>query len=131
MGLDLSPSIEVRVWDTTADTRYMVLPVRPPETHGWSAERLAEIVTQESMIGTRPIGKHRDAPLKLIRSAEDTAWTVCAIWAASRASAPIKYEPDHQHHHEEWELRICGSKRRSITWTNTGTRSSAWTRATI
>ena len=32
MGLDLPPEIEIRVWDTTADTRYMVLPVQPPET---------------------------------------------------------------------------------------------------
>jgi nitrile hydratase len=39
------------VWDTTADTRYMVLPERPLETAGWSEERLAEIVTRDSMIG--------------------------------------------------------------------------------
>jgi nitrile hydratase len=52
MGLDLPASTEIRVWDTTADTRYMVLPVQPASTHGWSAEKLADIVTQESMIGT-------------------------------------------------------------------------------
>ena len=51
MGLDLTPDIEVRVWDTTADTRYMVLPEQPPRTVGWSEERLAEIVTRDSMIG--------------------------------------------------------------------------------
>lgn len=51
MGLDLPPEIEIRVWDTTADTRYMVLPVRPPETEGWSEEELAKIVTKDSMIG--------------------------------------------------------------------------------
>ena len=51
MGLDLAPDIEIRVWDTTADTRYMVLPVQPPHTLGWSAEKLAEIVTQDVMIG--------------------------------------------------------------------------------
>ena len=34
MGLELPPEIEIRVWDTTADTRYMVLPVQPPETRG-------------------------------------------------------------------------------------------------
>jgi nitrile hydratase subunit alpha len=51
MGLDLAPEIEIRVWDTTADTRYMVLPVQPPHTVGWSAQKLAEIVTQDSMIG--------------------------------------------------------------------------------
>ena len=51
MGLDLPPEVEIRVWDTTADTRYMVLPVRPAETVGWSEERLAGIVTRDGMIG--------------------------------------------------------------------------------
>ncbi len=51
MGLDLPPDIEIRVWDTTADTRYMVLPVQPAHTLGWSVEKLAGIVTQDSMIG--------------------------------------------------------------------------------
>jgi len=51
MGLDLPAEIEVRVWDTTADTRYMVLPARPPHTEGWSEERLAAIVTRDSLIG--------------------------------------------------------------------------------
>ena len=51
MGLDLPPDVEIRVWDTTADTRYMVLPVQPPHTVGWPVEKLAAIVTQDSMIG--------------------------------------------------------------------------------
>ena len=51
MGLDLPPEVEIRVWDTTADTRYMVLPEQPPETIGWSEEKLAGIVTKDSMIG--------------------------------------------------------------------------------
>ena len=51
MGLDLAPDVEIRVWDTTADTRYMVLPDRPAGTEGWSEERLAELVTRDSMIG--------------------------------------------------------------------------------
>jgi len=51
MGLDLAPDVEIRVWDTTADTRYMVLPERPARTAGWSEWRLAAIVTKDSMIG--------------------------------------------------------------------------------
>jgi nitrile hydratase len=51
MGLDLAPEIEIRVWDTTADTRYMVLPVQPAHTIGWSEDKLAAIVSKESMIG--------------------------------------------------------------------------------
>ena len=51
MGLDLPAEIEIRVWDTTADTRYMVLPARPPDTEGWSEAQLAAIVTRDSLIG--------------------------------------------------------------------------------
>ena len=51
MGLDLSPAVEIRVWDTTADTRYMVLPMQPQETVGWPEEKLVNIVTRDSLIG--------------------------------------------------------------------------------
>lgn len=51
MGLELPAEMEIRVWDTTADTRYMVLPVQPAQTVGWSEEKLATIVTKDSMIG--------------------------------------------------------------------------------
>ncbi len=51
MGLDLPPSIDIRVWDTTADTRYMVLPVRPAGTDDWAEEKLAGLVTKDAMIG--------------------------------------------------------------------------------
>ncbi|HTS24103.1 MAG TPA: nitrile hydratase subunit alpha [Casimicrobiaceae bacterium] len=51
MGLELPREVEVRVWDTTADTRYMVLPERPPETAGWPEDRLADIVTRDGLIG--------------------------------------------------------------------------------
>ena len=51
MGLDLPTEMEVRVWDTTADTRYMVLPEQPPHTLGWAEDKLAALVTQDAMIG--------------------------------------------------------------------------------
>jgi nitrile hydratase len=51
MGLDLPAEVEIRVWDTTADTRYLVLPVQPPETIGSSEEKLAGIVTRDGLIG--------------------------------------------------------------------------------
>ena len=51
MGLDLPAEVEVRVWDTTADTRYIVIPEQPPHSQGWSEERLASVVTRDSMIG--------------------------------------------------------------------------------
>jgi nitrile hydratase len=51
LGLDLPADVEIRVWDTTADTRYMVLPERPPHTAGWPEEKLAGIVTRDGLIG--------------------------------------------------------------------------------
>ena len=51
MGLDLPAEVEVRVWDTTADTRYLVLPEQPRHTLGWSEDQLAQIVTRDSLIG--------------------------------------------------------------------------------
>jgi len=51
MGLDLPADIELRVWDTTADTRYLVLPTQPAETIGWSEERLAGLVSRDALIG--------------------------------------------------------------------------------
>jgi nitrile hydratase len=51
MGLELPASVSIRVWDTTAETRYLVLPLRPAGTEGWSEEQLAAIVTREAMIG--------------------------------------------------------------------------------
>lgn len=51
MGTDLPADVEVRVWDTSAETRYMVLPVRPEGTEGWTEEQLASIVTKDCLIG--------------------------------------------------------------------------------
>jgi hypothetical protein len=51
-GVTLPSETEIRVWDSTAETRFMVLPQRPPGTEGWSEERLASLVTRDSMIGT-------------------------------------------------------------------------------
>jgi nitrile hydratase subunit alpha len=51
-GVTLPQTTEIRVWDSTAETRYLVLPMRPPGTAGLSADELAALVTRDSMIGT-------------------------------------------------------------------------------
>jgi nitrile hydratase len=51
-GVKLPPETEIRVWDSTAETRFIVLPMRPAGTDGWREDKLAEIVTRDSMIGT-------------------------------------------------------------------------------
>lgn len=56
-GVTLPAETEIRVWDSTAELRYLVLPMRPTGTDGWSEERLAALVTRDSMIGTGlPLG---------------------------------------------------------------------------
>ena len=52
-GTELGDDVEVRVWDSTSETRYLVLPERPPQTEGWSEEALGELVTRNSMIGVQ------------------------------------------------------------------------------
>jgi nitrile hydratase subunit alpha len=51
-GVSLPTGTEIRVWDSTAETRFLVLPMRPTGTDGWSEEELANLVTRDSMIGT-------------------------------------------------------------------------------
>ena len=51
-GITLPAGTDIRVWDSTAETRFIVLPMRPAGTEGWSEDRLAALVTRDSMIGT-------------------------------------------------------------------------------
>lgn len=51
-GVSLPEGQRIRVWDSTAETRFLVIPMRPAGTEGWSAEKLASIVSRDSMIGT-------------------------------------------------------------------------------
>jgi len=54
-GTPVADDVEVRVWDSTAEIRYLVLPQRPPETEGLDEAALAALVTRDGMIGTRPL----------------------------------------------------------------------------
>jgi len=50
-GLEIAPEREIRVWDSSAEMRYMVLPMRPPGTEEWSAEQLLPLITRDCLIG--------------------------------------------------------------------------------
>ena len=65
-GTTLAPDVDVRVWDSTSEMRYLVIPERPAGTDGWSAEQLEQLVTRNSMIG---VEKAR-SPEKLKGAAE-------------------------------------------------------------
>ncbi|MEP1030960.1 MAG: nitrile hydratase subunit alpha [Alphaproteobacteria bacterium] len=50
-GTTLAPDVDVRVWDSTSEMRYLVIPERPAGTDGWTAEQLEQLITRNSMIG--------------------------------------------------------------------------------
>jgi nitrile hydratase len=60
-GVDLPDSVRVDVWDSTAEIRYLVIPMRPAGTEGWSEEKLAGLITRDSMIGAG-LAKRPEAP---------------------------------------------------------------------
>jgi nitrile hydratase len=51
-GVELPADTDIRIWDSTAEMRYLVIPLRPEGTEGWSEDELARLVTRDSMIGT-------------------------------------------------------------------------------
>jgi nitrile hydratase len=51
MGCPIDDGVEIRVWDSSAEVRYLVLPIRPEGTEGMNEDELAAIVTRDSMIG--------------------------------------------------------------------------------
>ena len=61
-GVTLPQKTRIRVWDSTAETRFLVLPQRPAGTEGWPEERLASLVSRDSMIGTGLAGESKDKP---------------------------------------------------------------------
>jgi nitrile hydratase subunit alpha len=61
-GVTLPGDKEIRVWDSTAEIRYLVVPQRPAGTDGWSEEQLATLVTRDSMIGTGLARSPREVP---------------------------------------------------------------------
>lgn len=55
MGLELAPDVEIRVWDSVSEIRYLVLPERPANTDGMTEDQLVEIITRDSMVGVAHI----------------------------------------------------------------------------
>jgi nitrile hydratase alpha subunit len=84
-GLELDDSVEVRVWDSTAEVRYLVVPERPAGTEGWSEEALADLVTRDAMIGVGRALAPGSAPASAPGAAPGAATAVAAGVAAGAA----------------------------------------------
>ena len=93
-GVELPAETEIRVWDSTAELRYLVVPVRPEGTEGWGEDDLAALVTRDSMIGTglaaRPGGRG-------VNGVHDMG--------GMHGFGPVEPEPDEPVFHAEWERR--------------------------
>ena len=91
-GVTLPKDTDIRVWDSTAEIRYLVIPMRPAGTEGWSEEKLAELVTRDSMIGTglrEAVGN--------MNGAQDMGGV--------HGFGPVEPEPNEPVFHADWEKR--------------------------
>ena len=94
-GFELPAGTDIRVWDSTAEIRYLVVPMRPAGTEGWSEQRLAELVTRDSMIGTGlPKAAARGRLMDGAHDMGGVAW-----------SGPVRPEPNEPVFHAPWERR--------------------------
>ena len=84
----------MRVWDSTAELRYLVLPERPPGTEGLSEEELAELVTRDAMIGVAQV-----------EGAGGLAMNGAHDLGGMHGFGPVVLEPDEPVFHAEWERR--------------------------
>ena len=100
-GVTLPKDTEIRVWDSTAETRFLVLPMRPAGTEGWSEERLADLVTRDSMIGTGC----RQAPERgrLMDGVHDMG--------GMDGFGKVEPEPNEPVFHAPWEGRVLAMQR--------------------
>jgi nitrile hydratase subunit alpha len=87
LGVELAEGVEVRIWDSTAELRYLVLPRRPPGTEGWSEEQLAGIVTRDAMIGVAAVNGAHDL-------------------GGVHGLGPIRREHEEPVFHRDWERRV-------------------------
>ena len=118
-GTELAKDIEVRVWDSTAELRYIVLPERPAGTERMTEEQLAALVTRDAMVGVA-----RVAP-----ATRRQAMNGVHDMGGQQGMGPIHYEKDEPVFHAPWEGRVYALTRAMGAWRKwnldtTGTLSS-------
>ena len=99
-GVSLPKETEIRVWDSTAETRFLVLPMRPEGTDGWSEQQLAELVTRDSMIGT---GFPLTPGSPIMNGVHDMG--------GMDGFGKVEPEPNEPMFHTEWEGRVLAMVR--------------------
>ena len=100
-GLTLPAETQIRVWDSTAETRFIVLPMRPAGTEGWSEEKLAALVTRDCMIGTGLPKSPKD--VRVMDGVHDMG--------GMHGFGTVEPEPNEPVFHAEWEARCLALNR--------------------
>ena len=103
-GVTLPEGTNIRVWDSTAETRFIVLPMRPAGTEGWSEEKLAELVTRDSMIGTG-LAKEPGAVAALTLPMTRALRSISAFLAGQIADAETQWSLGHLRRHRRVRAR--------------------------
>ena len=99
-GVDVAPDVEVRVWDSNAEIRYMVLPMRPAGTEGWSEEKLAE------SRHPRRHDRHRRSQGQGLRQSWRTPMNGIHDLGGMQGFGPVEREENEPVFHADWERRI-------------------------
>ena len=119
-GVTLPAGTEIRIWDSTAETRFLVVPMRPAGTDGWSEEQLAALVTRDSMVGTGlPKSPAEGGGGAMTNSIHDMG--------GMHGFGPVEPEPNEPVFHAEWEKRVLAMQRAMGStglWTIDGGRAS-------
>ena len=97
-GVTLADDVQVRVWDSTAEIRYLVLPERPPGTERMTEEQLAALVTRNAMVGVANVANPRRS--RRMNSIHDMG--------GMHGMGPIEVREDERPFHAEWEGRAWG-----------------------
>ena len=117
-GTQLDEDVEVRVWDSTAELRYLVMPERPAGTENMNEDELAGLVTRDAIIGVAKV----TAGSGRMNGVHDMG--------GMHGMGPIQYEKDEPVFHEPWEGRVYAMSRAMGAWRRwTLDSSPAWDRA--
>ena len=117
-GVTLPPETEIRIWDSTAETRFLVVPMRPAGTEGWSEERLA------ALGHPRQHGRHRPGEVARRRCAMTNS---IHDMGGMHGFGPVEPEPNEPPFHAPWEGRVLAMQRAmgyAGLWTIDGGRAS-------
>ena len=92
-GLEVGDEVEVRVWDSTAEQRCLVLPERPAGTEHLSEAQLAALVTQDAMVGVAKVHGDTSGRSRAWKTGQSVTWAACRTWGLWRGRDGVFMRP--------------------------------------